>query len=189
MSESIGAVIAVAILYIGDKLVERWKKRKKLSNVVNDNIKLYPIIRKMQLEFAASRVCIVQFHNGEKYYSGKHIQRMTMSHEVTNRYTPDVISEFTDVVIDETVHNIILTYLDGGECYSIEDIKNIESSCLSETLEMYKIKSLYSFPLRGRQGDIIGQLNFNFHKAKGLTKREEALVRSQKSKIENILNH
>lgn len=98
-----GVVVGAAIMYIVSKLF-----KKKLPNIEKESKEvdspIYDRLYELLFSYNAFRAYILQWHNGTKYYSGQHIQRMTMSHERNRPGFRSIKMEHDSIQIPVEIH-------------------------------------------------------------------------------------
>ena len=77
---TVGVLTAAFIYGLSNKLFKR-KKTTTIDKEVKFSAPIYDILVDLLLHYPATRTFIKQFHNGDQFYSGQSIQRLTMSHE------------------------------------------------------------------------------------------------------------
>ena len=104
-----------------------WFRKKKMS-VVSDILvseKIYLILKRLIDDTGADRISIFQFHNGNYFYTGNSIEKMTNTHEVALQG----ISREQVVSCDMMVapYRSMLSGMIKNEIYSVVDIDDAGS--------------------------------------------------------------
>lgn len=164
------AYISSFLIFFIERVVTYFKvKKKKLSSGAKGfeknwllNEALYPLLYDLMMEHNSVRAFIVQFHNGEQFYSGQSIQKMTCSHEVKRPGVKGVKSAIIAVPVDDEVHRIVMD-IRKDEYFTIENVDNEEDIDLRERLTYLGVKCKYCFGIHDQEGRITGILYLHFN--------------------------
>lgn len=187
---ALAAIIMATIAIVGDKVLSFFKKRKEPGAQTFEktwilNEELYPIMWGLLVEYEAIRVFIIQFHNGDKFYSGQSIQKMTCSHEVKKPREKGVKQSIIGVPVDGETHNI-LSKIRSEEIYEVEDAGTVQDIDLKERFSYLGVKSKYCFGIHDSSGRIVGVLYMHFGRKGGLENAHGP--RMTVSEISSLLN-
>lgn len=85
-------VVVAGVGFLGNWLLKKYERNKDSANgaaakspiidEINVDDKIYKKLWQALARFNADRVMVYQYHNGEKYFSGRHIKKYTATHEV-----------------------------------------------------------------------------------------------------------
>lgn len=86
-------VVVAGVGFLGNWLIKKFEKNKEVITAASavkspiiDEIdiddKIYKKLWQALARFNADRVMVYQYHNGEQYFSGRHIKKYTATHEV-----------------------------------------------------------------------------------------------------------
>jgi hypothetical protein len=183
-----GAIIAFAIYYLINLLIKKYGKNNSLkqSNILAS--KIYPILWKALNTFRASRIYIIEFHNGEKTYSSQHIQKMTAMYEVNIEHVEKVSSKLKDIIVDENTHTII-SLLRTNEAFELRDNNHPLYERFVVDMTIYNYKSFIVVPLRNRVGNISGIMYFHFMTENWLNEFDKAKIQLIKNELQNLINN
>lgn len=80
------AVIVLAVLGLSANRIKTWWKDraiKAFERGINQNVRLRELLSELRVPYAADRVRLYQFHNGDAYHSGESIMKCSLTHFVT----------------------------------------------------------------------------------------------------------
>lgn len=146
-------------------LIEKKKNTLRLETEVIFKVSI--ILHKLLMLSKAIRILIIEFHNGQEYYTGAHAQRMTCRHEVVMPNIEKMKDMILDIPVNELMHHIIKVIGDTSVSYYVADIDKLDDNNpmekeLKEGMEFYNCKSLYAIPIRDRLGNITAITFYNF---------------------------
>jgi hypothetical protein len=108
--ENIGVIIGGIIIYVAPKIESFFKKRIKKSSFVS-NLELAKDIAQeldhLVVKLDASRVCIIDYHNGTSNYSGIPFNFASMSYEARNPNVYPILPTFQSVPISPMVKMLL----------------------------------------------------------------------------------
>lgn len=187
------SVLILSVFYAAAKLVKQFRDKRKKDRRINPleetleiDAKVYPLLWRILIDFEAIRVLVIQFHNGERFYSGQSIQKYTASHEVYRTGIHEIKSNIINVPLTECIHNLIVTLRTKGMEFVSTDDENISHSTLV-TMKAYGIKSFYAMPIYDTKGNILGFIVLNFNFNNELDEIAHRRLLDYKIKLENAL--
>lgn len=108
--ENIGVIIGGIIIYVAPKIESFFKKRRKSSTFVS-NLEVAGEINKeldhIVVRLDASRVCVVDYHNGTSNYAGIPFNFVSMSYEAHDPNISPILSKFQSVPISPMVNMLL----------------------------------------------------------------------------------
>ena len=129
------------------------EENARLTDISNQ---IDELLIKMLTETDASRVALIQYHNGGKGVNRQSFLKMSMSNEQVQLGVKPFMPEFKDQF------RSVLSYFtkqinDNGYCYisDIEDIKN-EDVSMFEFMNNRNIVSTFGYGIHGKSNEIIG---------------------------------
>jgi hypothetical protein len=149
-------VIQLTKYYIS--LLRLPPKKEKLSKVLKYEDLITHKLEKIKDRYKADRVWIVEFHNGVHTFSGKSVQKFSVTYEVvspgvaregqtTQNIPTSLFSKFFKTISDEIV-------------FRVDDVTNVNSnnSSLQSFFESRGTKSFLALGIRNIENSLIGVL-------------------------------
>lgn len=161
--------LALAAFIYG--LVSKFRKPKHptLAHDVKFSLPIYNTLGDMLHIIRITRSFVLQFHNGNEYYSGQKIQRMTMSHEKclpTGDVRP-MKRDHDGVLVPDYVHTMMQQMeKDRQDWYWCSDLKSIKNSIpdLYEMMREFTVMSILFFQIFDKKtGEPIGLMGLTFN--------------------------
>ena len=112
----------------------------------------------------ADRVCIFSFHNGGTFYSGKSMQKMSMSYEEIDNGISSIIMNKQDIPVSACI-TTIKPLIENGEFYC-QDTKEYPEGLCKYHLKNDGVKSTYQYPVIDLHQNAIGVLRVDYVKRK-----------------------
>lgn len=134
-------------------------ENEKLSKINNQ---IDGTLQAMLLATGASRVSLVQYHNGGKGVNRQSFLKMSMTNEQVQLGIVPFMTEFKDQF--RSVLSYFITQLNNnGYCYieDVEKVKDIDTS-IYEFMKSRKIKSKFGYAVRNPEGSVIAFLCIEF---------------------------
>jgi hypothetical protein len=197
--------IIAGLTYILNEVRKEYNlyKSNKHSTVEHDdhiNAKIFPTLWHLVVRFNASRCYIIQYHNGDTFYTGQSIQRMSISHEVVNPHYDDAMSvkeSNQNVTISNRMHHIQNQIITTGKykidtIWQLEDIKGINEYVQQQLIgwmKMYRIGSLLYLKISNNKNQLIAILCMEWPHEKPITAVDESYICEYKQRIETIFNN
>lgn len=183
--------------------LKREEVRKKVSSVESDTeliSQIYPILWHLLVKFKATRCYLIQYHNGDKFYTGQSIQRMTIYPEVINpeyEYVSPVRPNHENVLISNRMH-YIQNKISNFDIYKINSISEIDELVSTEFtpvkeesiswMKTYKVDSLAYFKIKNKDNKIIAILCLEWNKPDKVTNDVVYYINEYKKRLETIFS-
>ncbi len=167
------------------KKEEREKEREDpIVNDVDICRKTYGFLRETMNEFEADRITVLQFHNGGIYYSGRAIQKMSVSFEEA----VNGISYAKEGRVNLPVSyysDFLWSLLEEGD-YLVPDLDREEAGHLSKLFVGGGTLSLICVPIWSLDNKLIGVLCLEFVRNKTASGELRAKVEALKSEASKL---
>ena len=185
--------VSAFIIYLLDRIWSHFKGKKKplykaLENEADINDIIYPLLNNLMIDFNAIRVYLLQFHNGEHYYSGQDILKMTITHEVKRSNQKKIRLAVQGVLVDEHTHNVA-SRLRVENVVQINDIVDLKDEDLRIRYQYLGVSSMCCFGIRDNKKRVIAILCMQFNHRNPLNDNEVQGVRYTTYEISNALTN
>lgn len=159
----VSAATAVIGMWLKIKYDERKSKELNYDPAAHSNVisALNFIMQKTE----ADRVYILEFHNGEHYFSGRSQQKLSCTYEVIS----EGISSECQVMQNIRVSNLhgLTKSIAAEKTFICEDVENYaEDIGFKSFLQEKGVKSLFARPIKTLNGKILGTICFEYVKEK-----------------------
>ena len=124
-------------------------------------------------EISADRICIFSFHNGGNYYSGKSMQKMSISYEQTDNGISSIQLDKQNIPVSACITTIKPT-MENGEFYAPDTKEYPEGLCKYHLLRD-GVKSTYHWPLIDLHNNAIGIVRIDYVKRKAKLSDDDAV--------------
>ena len=189
-----GVVIltALSLIYIKwrENVLTRRKEKEapaKLSQDRENNAKIYPILWEILSSLSgAKRVSVIQYHNGGRFFSGKSINRMTMTHEVVKTGIVHISKDVKDLIINRP-HSLLVDDLVSDGIAHHSDVEKIEEADLKNFFKYYKTKSACYILLKDSSERPVGALAVTSQKVNAFSDSDIAGLTLRANNIVSIL--
>lgn len=163
----IGSATTLLVIWYKHKLEQQKKKEDHHCPVGECISEDTIVIEKMQNlidETNADRIAVFSFHNGGQFYSGKSMQKMSMSYEEIQKGIAPTIMDKQNIPVSACI-TTLQPLMNNGEfhCY---DIKKYPEGLCKYHLENDGVKSTYQWPIQDLDLNAIGILRIDFVKRK-----------------------
>lgn len=115
-------------------------------------------------ETSGDRLCIFSFHNGGYYYSGKSMQKMSMSYEELDNGISSTIMNKQNIPVSACI-STLQPLMENGEFLCTDSKQMPEGLCKYHLIED-GVKSAYMWPLIDLNQKAIGILRLDYVKRK-----------------------
>lgn len=187
-SAVIVAIVSSAGTYLITKLARKHETASQsLKPAINTANELYPILWEVLNQFKAKRICVFEFHNGGKYYSGRSIQRVTMSYEVASYEKKRISPEFQGTVMSDAFHIGLKELIESNWIYYM-DVDSLPDSGTKALLTHYGSKAIAAYLFCNKYNDPIACVTFCFDQDRPLSLVELDLLKVRAKSIEKYLH-
>ena len=141
------------------------KSRREKSCVIRENAQnanVYTALKYIIDEMQGDRAYIMEFHNGESYFSGRGQQKYSCTHEIVEEGVSSEC-EFSQNHRVSNYHQYI-NNLVKNESFVFKDANNIQDRAFHQMLQRKGVKSIYNVPIKTLNGKIIGILGVDYVK-------------------------
>jgi len=168
--------IVTAVIGIGGTLVAiKYKHRlaqKRLEEehicpigeCISEDVLVIGKLKDVLDETTADRISIYSFHNGGTFYSGKSMQKMSMSYEECDNGISSVMLNKQDIPVSACI-TTLRPLMENGEFYCVDTNDYPEGLCKYH-LKNDGVKSTYKYPIIDLHRNAIGVLSLDFVKRK-----------------------
>lgn len=141
------------------------KNRREKSCVIRENAQnanVYTALKYIIDEMSGDRAYIMEFHNGDSYFSGRGQQKYSCTHEIVE----EGISSECEFSQNHRVSNYhqYINNLVKNESFVFKDSQNVKDRAFHQMLQRKGIKSIYNVPIKTLNGKIIGILGVDYVK-------------------------
>ena len=160
--ENIGVIIGGFIIYVAPKIESYLKKRKKSSHFSSNLEVSQEILKELDhivVRLDASRVCIIDYHNGTSNYAGVPFNFASMSYEAHDPNVSPILSKFQCVPISPLV-NMLLKLNTSSEGY-IKSTNSDQDHDLSILHRVHGTVCSYNFKIGPSLVDGVLSINWN----------------------------
>ena len=177
--------ILTAAVGVGGTLITLWYKHKLESRrsdleehscpvtecIIEDTL-IMSRLKDILDDISADRICIFSFHNGGHYYSGKSMQKMSMSYEQTDNGISSIQLNKQNIPVSACLTTVKPTLENGG--FSFYDTQSYPESLCKYYLLEDGVKSTYHWPIIDLNDNAIGIVRVDFVKINSGLSEENA---------------
>ena len=137
-----------------------YKKKECLETIARSGLNVYQALDFILKETNADRAYVFEFHNGEKFFSGRGQQKFSCTYETVR---PGVSAE----CLASQSHRIsnfnkyIKSLISEGQSFSL-DVESVEDSSFASILKNKGVEAFYNVPIKTLNGKIIGILGVDY---------------------------
>ncbi len=135
------------------------------------NANVYAALQYIMEEMKADRCYIMEFHNGDLYFSGRGQQKFSCTHEVVEEGV-SAECEFSQNHRVSNYHHYINQMINEGK-YFFQDIEDVSDRTFYQMIHKKGIQSIYNVPIKTLNGKIVGILGVDYVK-NPMPEKEEA---------------
>lgn len=184
----ITAFATVASVLLGQKFISR-KQKSCVVRETSQNANVYTALQYIMEQMKADRGYVLEFHNGEIYFSGRGQQKFSCTYEIVEEgISPESFNSQNHRV--SNYHNYVNEIVTNGY-YFYPNIESINDQAFYQMISRKGIKSIYNVPIKTLDGKIIGILGVDYVKneipAEGHTEDTLNFMRRQARTIAGYL--
>ena len=157
----ITALATLTSVFVGQRFINR-KQKDCVIRETSQNANVYTALSFVMGEMGADRCYILEFHNGEVYFSGRGQQKFSCTHEITE----EGISPECDFSQNHRISNYhrYINELVSEDRFVYADINNINDKAFHKMLSQKGVESIYNVPIKTLDNKIIGILGVDYVK-------------------------
>lgn len=160
--ENIGIIIGGVIIYVAPKIESFLKKKVKRSSFVSNLEVAKDIAQELDhlvIKLDASRVCIIDYHNGTSNYAGIPFNFASMSYEARDPNVYPILPTFQSVPISPMV-KMLLSLNESKEGY-VKTTDSGPDQDLNILHKVYGTQCSYNFKIGTNLVDGVLSINWN----------------------------
>ena len=185
----VSAITAVLGMYFKLKYDEKKSKEFNYDPKLHENV--ISALRYIQDETEADRVYVMEFHNGEHYFSGRSQQKLSCTYETVSEGISVESPNMQNIRISN-FHSLIKHISDRRKDHQTlicEDVEEYNSDITYKSfLQQKGVKSIFARPVKTLNGKILGVIVLEYVKEKRKWSDEaEEFIRKQARTISGYL--
>lgn len=173
----IGSITTLFVIWYKHKLelkkVREEENECPIGQCVAEDTIILSKLKEVLDEISADRICIFSFHNGGNYYSGKSMQKMSISYEQTDNGISSIQLDKQNIPVSACITTIKPT-MENGEFYAPDTKEYPEGLCKYHLLRD-GVKSTYHWPLIDLHNNAIGIVRIDYVKKKAKLSDDDAV--------------
>ena len=146
-------------------------KEGPIEKCVGEDVEIIENLKEISKELGADRVSIFSFHNGGQYYSGKSMQKMSISYEVVSEGIASIQLEKQNIPVSACV-TTLKPLVDYGEFHCC-DIKDYPEGLCKYHLLKDGVRSTYQYAIMDLEDKAIGMVRMDYIKKEKWLNDEE----------------
>ncbi len=160
----IGSATTLLVIWYKHKLSVKASQAKEgpIEKCVGEDMEIIENLKGITKELGADRVSIFSFHNGGQFYSGKSMQKMSISYEVVSEGIASIQLDKQNIPVSACV-TTLKPLVDYGE-FHCRRIKEYPDGLCKYHLEKDGIKSTYGYAIMDLEDKTIGMLRMDYVK-------------------------
>jgi hypothetical protein len=162
----IGAGTTLIVIWYKHKLDKEklGSKQCPVTECISEDTAVLERMKGVLSDTSADRICIFSFHNGGQFYSGKSMQKMSMSYEQVDNGVSSIQLSKQNIPVSACM-TTLQPLMENGEFYNPDTKKYPEGLCKYHLLQD-GVKSTYYWPIIDINDNIIGMLRLDYVKRK-----------------------
>jgi hypothetical protein len=157
----VSAAVTIGSVWFKNKIKARKDKVFNYDPQLHSNV--MTALEFMRSETEADRVYILEFHNGEHYFSGRSQQKFSCTYEVVNEGISREVQNLQNIRIS-SMHYLIKDVVEENTFICKDSDEFCEDLSFRSLMEARGIKSMFARPIKTLNGKIIGVLVMDFVK-------------------------
>jgi hypothetical protein len=156
---------AAAVIGVWLKLKFDEKKSKQLNYDPNLHGSVISALEFTKSETEADRVYVMEFHNGENYFSGKSQQKLSCTYEVVSEGISCEYASLQNIRVSN-MHSMV-KYIAMEKPFVCEDVEKYGNDISFKSFLQEKgVQSLFAQPVKSLNGKILGVIIIEYVKEK-----------------------
>jgi len=190
--EAITFVVAFVIYILNEfrKWNARRKEKSKFKSGLDFDAAIHStidnVLWQMLSIYRCSRVFVMQFHNGDSYYTGQSRIRVTITNEVVYPGVRKMSQDYNGVQVSENLHKLMRDIKVTGFVYT-PSIDLVTEEQLSDVMKVLEIKSFIMIRLTdNKKNETVALLILHFPYNYPLDKIQIGTLMMSKKRLETI---
>lgn len=163
IAAAITALATIVSVFLGQKFMRR-KEKDCIVRETAQNANVYAALQYLMEEMKADRAYIMEFHNGDVYFSGRGQQKFSCTHEVVEEGI-SAECEFSQNHRISNYHHYINQMINDGR-YFFKNVEEVTDRTFYQMINKKGIESIYNVPIKTLSGKIVGILGVDYVKTK-----------------------
>ena len=184
----IGSITTLLVIHYKHKL-DRSKRDSKecpIESAIAEDTIILSKLKEVLDDISADRICIFSFHNGGHYYSGKSMQKMSMSYEQTDNGISSIQLDKQNIPVSACLTTVKPTLEHGA--FNFYDTQTYPDGLCKYYLLKDGVKSTFHLPIFDLSDNAIGIVRIDFVKNKtGLSDEDAEKLRSLAKQLPGYL--
>lgn len=182
------------MVYVSNEFRKWWVKRKKKKTAIDFDgdihFKINSILYQMLMIYDACRGVVIQFHNGDEYYTGQSRIRMTITNEVVFPGVKKITQDFSGVQVSQTMHSLMRDIRTLDYVYiPFKEAGENKIAGLSDIMQDLDMKSFILIRLAdSKRGETVAILALHFPHANALNREHITTLMRSKHRLETIFD-
>jgi len=157
----ITALATVASVFMGQRFMNK-KGKECVIRETSQNANVYTALQYIMGQMKADRGYVMEFHNGDVYFSGRGQQKFSCTYEIVEEgISPESPSSQNHRV--SNYHAYINEIVTNGY-FLHREITNIKDQAFYHMISRKGIQSIYNVPIKTLDGKVIGILGVDYVK-------------------------
>jgi hypothetical protein len=156
----LSCVATLGAVYLRHRLVAKECPTIEAETKHNENV--YTALNYTMGEMEADRAYVLEFHNGNSYFSGRGQQKFSCSYEIVQEGISAECHNSQDHRVSN-YHNYVSELVEK-ERFDYTDVGNMDDHLFAGMLGLKGVKSIYNVPIKTLNGKIIGILGVDYIK-------------------------
>jgi hypothetical protein len=146
----ISSITTLAALFITNYLKHRNTKKDNITHRIQRDVVVYEILNNIKAKFKFSRVVIILFHNGSKYFSGEPIQKASVVFETVSPGIDPIGKSMQDIPV--STMTVALKAIANDGWFLVDDINSITDEHYKNLMRSYNETHHYSYKIEDVDG-------------------------------------
>ncbi len=147
-SATLGAVWLT--YFLNARAAKNKNNQDEMSNRIKRDFVVYKILNDIKKKFIFSRVIVIQFHNGSKYYTGEAIQKASVAFETLSPGVAPLSKNMQNIPLSTMTTSLRPISEDG--IFKVDDIEELEEGHYKFLMEAYNEVGHFSFKIEDDTG-------------------------------------
>ena len=161
ISGVVSALTALLSMWIKVKIEDRRLKRLSYDPSIHQNV--LTALDFIKEKTGSDRTYVMEFHNGEHYFSGKSQQKISCTYESVNEGISSEANLLQNIRVSN--YHALISSVSKNETFVCVDTSKLKgSNCFKQVLMAKGVQSVFARPISTLNGKIIGILILEFVK-------------------------